>query len=37
MDQGRLEKLIIYLTSLPSETDTVEFKENNSKPDDIGK
>lgn len=37
MDQEQLEKLIIHLTSLPLETETVEFKENNFKPDDIGK
>lgn len=37
MDQEQLEKLIKNLVSLPSETETVEFKENKFSEDDIGK
>ena len=36
MDQEQLEKLIKNLISLPSETETVEFKENKFNEDDIG-
>jgi ATP-dependent DNA helicase RecG len=36
MDTGYLESLLSGLTSLPHETEWVEFKENNSSPDDIG-
>lgn len=37
MDQGRLEQLIRGLVSLPSETETVEFKANSFNEEDIGK
>ncbi len=37
MDQEWFEKLIKNLVSLPSETETVEFKENKFNEDDIGK
>jgi ATP-dependent DNA helicase RecG len=37
MEQERLEKILKFLVSLPKETETVEFKENNSRPEDIGK
>lgn len=36
MNQERLEKLLKDLVSLPNETETVEFKENNFSPEDIG-
>ena len=36
MDTGYLESLLSGLTSLPHETEWVEFKVNNSSPDDIG-
>jgi predicted HTH transcriptional regulator len=36
MDTAYLESLLIGLASLPHETEWVEFKLNNSKPDDIG-
>ena len=37
MNQEQLEKLLKNLISLPNETETVEFKENNFSPEDIGK
>lgn len=37
MDQGRLEQLIRDFVSLPSETETVEFKANSFNKEDIGK
>lgn len=36
MDQQQLEKLLKNLVSLPNETETVEFKENNFSAEDIG-
>lgn len=36
MDTAHLEPLLLDLVSLPHETEYVEFKHNNSKPDDIG-
>src|SRR3989338_3851759 len=37
MNQEQLKKLLKNLISLPNETETVEFKENNFSPEDIGK
>jgi len=37
MDQIQLEKLIKYFITLPYETETVEFKENNHTKEEIGK
>lgn len=37
MSKEQLEKLLINLISLPSETETVEFKENNYAAEEIGK